>query len=349
MNKYIKYKNLYLEYKQMIGGSNTIINDLIGRVNDKSVFHLLNTLDYGIATNSVAYIYWSDDFSPFTVSHGKFISAAIHALINSNKLIKRINVYLVPKFNSKTSNIQWYDQMNLIKLAVKELNKLSKGNDLNLNFFPSDFSQLINSSIYMYENFASKPDLYLELELFCKLNTINPKQIYCIIKHNELIRIFTGIDQTNTIHLISKYNFISWNKKVSEFDLEIVNKNTNPEFLQTLPVTTKLLKLLFDRNLANFKLKLTQYPDPDSSLIKYDDKRLDFFYENEVKLNGELDYKTMELSIRDINPKMNKIIIFLFEEDLDLISSMVRNGIKFINQNMYQSLINYIGSKGLYF
>ena len=352
MNKYYKYKDLYLKQKKMFGGMLSE-NNLIGSVNDKSIFHFLRTLDHGVFINSTAHIYWSDDFSPFTISHTKLIISAINNLIKSNSLITTVNVHLVPKFNSKCTNIKWTDTMALIKLVAKELKKLYQvlNGKVTINFFPSDFSKTINSSIYMYENFSSKPDLYLELELFCKLNTINPLQIYYVAKPDEIISIFTGIGQTNTIHLISKYNFISWNKNEPFTDLELINKNIGKEmdlaFLQTLPITTELLNLLFDQNVKNFKSKQINYKD--KSLINYDDRRLDFFYENEVKLSGELNYMTMELTIEDINVKTNKLILFIFEEDLDLTSSMTRNGIKFINQNIYPSLINYIAAKNLYF
>lgn len=351
MNKYHKYKNLYLHSKQMFGGADPNPNAIIGQVNDRSIFHLLATSDYGASVASVAHIYWSDDFTPFTLSHGKLIAKAIDSLTKSNRLISTINVYLIPKFNSKpNTGIKWSDQMNLIKLTAKELGKTYKS---TINFYPSDFSRTVNSSIYLYENFASKPDLYLELELFCKLNAINPAQVYMITKPDEIVRIFTGIDQTNTIHLISKYNFITWNRTTPYIDLEVVNPHisTNGQmdlaFLLTIPVTTELLGLIFDQNVLNFKSRISQLAN--DSEIKYDNKRLDFFYGNEVKLNGELDYKTMKLSIQDINPKINKLVLFVFEEDLDLNSSMVKNGIKFISQSIYPSLLNYIGTKGLYF
>ena len=352
MNKYYKYKNLYLQYKKMFGGTNTSTNDLIGRVNDGSVFYLLNSLDYAVANRSVVYIYWSENFSPFTLSHGKLINKAIDALMKSNSSITQINVYLIPKFNSK-STVVWTDMMTLIELTVKELGKLYKvSKTVSINFYSSDFSQTIYSSIYMYENFASKPDLYLELELFCKLNGINPSQLYYITRPNELISIFTGINQTNTIHLISKYNFITWNKMEPFVDLELATKFTSRQMdlasLQTLLVTEELLDLLFEKNVKNFESKQLEYPDP--SLISYDKKRLDFFYGNEIKLNGELDYRTMRLTIEDIAlRKRKKLILFVFEEDLDLTSSMIKNGIQFINQNVYPSLINFIASRGLYF
>jgi hypothetical protein len=350
MNKYSKYKNLYFQHKKMFGGTNT--NNLLARVNDRSIFHLLTTLDYGMSMDSVAHIYWSEDFCPFTLSHDKLIITAINTLIKSNNLISNINVYLIPNFISKCSSVKWSDTLALVKLAVKELEKSynSIQTGISVNFYASDFSQTVNSTIYLYENFSSKPDIYLELELFCKLNIINPSQLYYLVQPNDIVKIFSGIDQTNTIHLISKYNFITWNKTIPYFDLEIAKKHTDQQILKTLPVTELLLEMMFTQNVTNFKSKQTEYENKDLSLVAYDNKRLDFFYDGEIKLNGELDYKTMEWSIKDIRSvKMKKIILCIFTEDLELVSSMVKNGIQFINQNLFTSLINYIAAKGLYY
>ena len=344
MNKYNKYKNLYFQQKKMFGGSD--INDLIGRVNDKSVFYLLKTLEYGISYNSIAYIYWEEDFSPFTLAHSRFIITAINNLIESNILINNINVFLVPKFNSTHLNIKWSDKLEMIKIAVKELKKIYQPTQKKVlvNFYASDFSQTINSSIYLYENFSFKPDIYLELELFCKLNTINPSQLYYIVEPDNIISLFSGINQTNTIHLISKYNFITWSKIIPHINLEVITKY---KYIDT-KIDLQNLELIFKQNIANFKSKQLEYPD--LSLIKYDNKRLDFFYDGEIKLNGELDYMTMELTINDIQSiKMGKIIICIFTEDLELTSSIIKNGIQFINQNIFPSLINYIAVKGIYF
>jgi nicotinic acid mononucleotide adenylyltransferase len=336
----------------MFGGTN--INTMIGRVNDRSIFHLLTISEYGMSMDSIAHIYWPGDFSPFTLSHSRFINTAIDSLIKSNTLITRINVYLVPHFRSKCLTIKWSDKLALIKLAVKQLQKdyKTKETEISVNFYASDFSQTINSTIYLYENFSPKPDIYLELELFCKLNTINPSQVYYVVQSDDIISIFSGIDQTNTIHLISKYNFITWNKTIPYNDLEVVAKYIGKEIdeqnIKKLNVTQEILELLFKKNIENFKSKQTLYTD--LSLVKYDDKRLDFFYDAEIKLNGELDYKTMEWTIKDIDPlKIGKVVICLFAENLELDSSMVRNGIQFINKNIFSSLINYIADKGLYF
>jgi hypothetical protein len=348
MNKYSKYKNLYFQHKKMFGGT----NNLLAGVNDRSIFHLLTTLDYGISMNSVAHIYWSGDFSPFTLSHSKLITIAIDTLIKSNNLITNINVYLVPNFISKCLTVKWSDTLELVKLAVKELEKSYKSINAGIifNFYASDFSQTVNSTIYLYENFFSKPDIYLELELFCKLNTINPSQLYYVVQPNDIVNIFSGIDQTNTIHLISKYNFITWNKTTPLIDLEIAKKNIDKQTIKTLVISELILEMLFNQNVTNFKSKQIEYKSKDLSLVAYDNKRLDFFYDGEIKLNGELDYKTMEWSIKDIHSvKMNKIILCVFTEDLELESSMVRNGIQFINQNLFPSLINYIAARRLYF
>jgi len=331
MNKYYKYKTKYSIIKKNFTGGSIISSnpafDLIVRSNYSSIFNLLSTSEYGMNNPSVANICYWDNFNPITTHHIYIIKKIIESIKTNNSDLNIINLYLIPNL-TKGSDVNIFE---IVKIASKELDVYYKSNNKsNVQIFihPIKFEQMIELGIYDF-NSPEQSNTYLKLELFCKLYTLNPRQTYLVTYQSQAYNLFEGLEP-NTIHLISKYNFVCLIKEPAD--------------------TFKLnLSKLFDANKKNFNSKLEIYSD--LSLVKYNKKKLDFYYQDEIKINGELDYRTMKMTVDDLDkdPQPGKIIII--ELDLTYLQTemeMTKSSLQFVSKNLNPQVLEYIWKKQMY-
>jgi len=359
MNKYYKYKTKYsIIKKNYFGGSSVSADpsastdkivspdpspeqivsastdpnvrrdfDLIVKSNYSSIFNLLSTMDYGMVNPSVANICYWDDFNPITTHHMYIIKKIIETIKTNILGLNIINLYLIPNLTKRSDN----NILEIVKIVSKELDEYYKSNsipDVKIFIHPIKFEQMIEWGIYDF-NSPEQSNTYLKLELFSKLYLLNPAQTYLVTSQSQAYYLFEGLEP-NTIHLISKYNFICLVKELAN--------------------TFKLnLSRLFDANKEKFISKLQIFSD--LSLVKYNRKKLDFYYQDEIKINGELDYRTMQMTIEDLgqNPQLGKIIIIELElTSLHTEMEMSKSSLQFVSKSLSPQVLEYIWKKQMY-
>jgi hypothetical protein len=334
MSKYSEYKTYYLNLKKNLlqqGGSDF---SLVTKSNYRSIFHLLTSTEYGMDNPSVANICYWDDFDPFTTHHTYIIDQIINSV---GKLpgIQQINLYLIPNFSFNQNIFQ------LIKIAANELVGKYKSSSIRIYIHPTKFEQMVEYGVYDFNstlNSKTSPNTYLKLELFTKLYTLNPAQTYLVLSDETAYKLFAG-QEANTIHLISKYKFVFLIKE---------RANKFKAKLQTF----------FRSNVKKFESTVQMYLDPNLiNDVKYNDKKLDFFYQDEVKINGELDYHTMRMTIDDLALDLKSSPTFDFSSspviELDLISlqeqmQMTKSSLAFVSKNLSPQILEYIYKNKMY-
>ncbi len=342
--KYLKYKNKYLELQKLSGGDElsdgikTIMSDMDKHKNDikKAIDAFLKTL---------------------TPEQQKDIPKDKTFGTTDDYQIFRFRIYFFVKYNI-TPNYDLYEKLRYFKIDhIKNLI------DFDLN--KDDMKRILNLDTDILR--FNKQDI----EKILKLGNEDIPTLLYIGKHN-IIKHIINLEPVKIKNILNKKDIFNMLKKIDDFDSNRIESILKLEFEQL----HKLSILLIDKSL----LKILQYIRlPDiylNKLLNLDSKYLEkiLFIHQQHKVTAEqiiyilnleqkyiqkiLDFENIIIKqIVDLNLKPAKIkyileleeneIKFLFE--LDILDILDISDINLINKEQFIDIINFRNKKQIYF